>query len=105
MEADIYNEIKLHENEYTHANNMANEMRLRIGQMAIQSNMTCDYDNLNLDEKCEIVNEVISVIYCWKPKRTELCLEIHNKLTSEIFTYHLNSYHKTIINIERRFDK
>jgi DNA invertase Pin-like site-specific DNA recombinase len=105
LEADIYNEIKLHENEYTHANNMANEMRFRIGQMAIQSNMTFDYDKMSLDEKCEIVKEVISVIYCWKPKRTELCLEIHNKLVGEIFTYHLNSYHKTIINVERKMIK
>ena len=55
----------------------------------------------SLDEKCDIVKEVIEVIYCWKPIRTELCLEIHNKLTGETCTYYLDSYHKKVLSIEK----
>ena len=64
-------------------------------------NKTVDYLSLSLDEKCDIVKEVIEVIYCWKPIRTELCLEIHNKLTGETCTYYLDSYHKKILSIEK----
>lgn len=59
-----------------------------------------DYDTLSLVVKCGIVKEVIDVIYCWKPKRTELCIEIHNKLTGEICTYHLNSFHKKVLSVK-----
>jgi hypothetical protein len=84
---------------------MAAERMKQITEMTSWKEKTVDYDTLSLDEKCNIVKEVIEVIYCWKPIRTELCLEIHNKLTGEICTYHLNSYHKKILSVEKTSTK
>ena len=74
---------------------------LNFCKEVLGKNKTVDYLSLSLDEKCDIVKEVIEVIYCWKPIRTELCLEIHNKLTGETCTYYLDSYHKKVLSIEK----
>lgn len=100
LENKILNEIKLIETEIDKSKTQRNELYTRATKILTDDNTTYDYDNLTLDEKCEIVKEVISIIWCWKPKRTELCMEIHNKLSGEICTYHLNSYHKKIIDVK-----
>ena len=105
LESKVHDEIKLLETQKEHAHTMAAERMKQITEMTSWKEKTVDYDTLSLDEKCNIVKEVIEVIYCWKPIRTELCLEIHNKLTGEICTYHLNSYHKKILSVEKTSTK
>ena len=101
LESKVHDEIKLLEAQKEHAHSMAADRMKQITEMTSWKNKTVDYLSLSLDEKCDIVKEVIEVIYCWKPIRTELCLEIHNKLTGETCTYYLDSYHKKVLSIEK----
>lgn len=106
LESKVYDEIKLLEALIEQKRSKVKSLAKQINELTDNENKkSMDYDTLTLVVKCGIVKEVIEVIYCWKPKRTELCLEIHNKLTGEICTYHLNSYHKKILSVEKTSTK
>ena len=101
LESKIYDEIKLLEALIEQKHSKAQSLVKQINELTCNGNKkSMDYDTLSLVVKCGIVKEVIEVIYCWKPKRTELCIEIHNKLTGEICTYHMNSFHKKVLSVK-----
>lgn len=97
LEQKIKDEISMWESKREQAHTMKTEKMKQVVDMTSWNKNPLDYEAMDIDERCNVVNEVIQVIWCWKPVRTELVVEIHNKLFNRKHTIYINSYHKTVL--------
>jgi DNA invertase Pin-like site-specific DNA recombinase len=59
-------------------------------------NTELDYDNMDKEDRYEVVHSVIEKVILSRSSRYELECEIHNKLNSNIYRIRINTYKKTI---------
>ena len=92
----------------------ANEYKARIReiladneQISIEGNKIfengdteLDYDNMSKEDRYEVVHSVIEKVILSRSSRYELECEIHNKLNSYISRIRINTYKKTIRNLD-----
>lgn len=99
IEKSLRDEVKEIDKRANELNNEIDELARRLQYIKKTNDTKLDYDNLNKEQRYNVVHEVIDKVILKRESRTIMICTVYNKVNDDVQMLKIDTYHKKLLNL------